>query len=391
VTAHDGTTPPVSRRAAVRDREDATVARLQRLAADLDDAPDPRFRAATRDRLVAMAAVRAPRPAPRSGLRRVLAARADGGPPAAWRTRLTAGLAGAAMTVTALGTLAALSTDARPGDVLYGLKRGTEQTQLALAGDDRGLTLLEFAQTRLDELAAPPEFAAADVRGLLGTMDAQTREGAALLGVQAVVSRDAAPVDGLADWADQQTAELTALQPDLPEGAAAASQASLELLTDVAGRAAGLRTALTCADGPATAGTDELGPVPAECPADAPASGASPDAAPSGDTDGGLPGDEPAPGGADAPADTSAESPAPAPQPAPAPSPSAPTSDGDDRGTASPSDGGGTAPVVPDTPAVEESPPPLPELPLPVPQVPAEPDAPLLDTPLPICIPPLVC
>src|SRR5687768_1609917 len=187
-----------------------------------------------------MAAVRAPRPAPRSGLRRVLAARADGGPPAAWRTRLTAGLAGAAMAVTALGALAALSTDARPGDVLYGLKRGTEQTQLALAGDDRGLTLLEFAQIRLDELAAPPELAATDVRGLLATMDAQTREGAALLGAQAVGSRDAAPVDGLADWADRQSAELTALQPDLPEGAAAASQASLGLLTDVAGRAAGL-------------------------------------------------------------------------------------------------------------------------------------------------------
>ena len=55
----------------------------------------------------------------------------------AWRARLTAGLAGAALTVTALASLVALSTDARPGDVLYGVKRGTEQTQLALAGDDR--------------------------------------------------------------------------------------------------------------------------------------------------------------------------------------------------------------------------------------------------------------
>jgi hypothetical protein len=47
--------------------------------------------------------------------------------------------------------------------------------------------------------------------------------------------------------------------------------------------------------------------------------------------------------------------------------------------------------VVPDTPAVEESPLPPPELPLPVPEVTTEPDASLLDTPLPICIPPLVC
>ena len=68
MTRHDGATPAGGRRAVVRDREDAVVARLQQLAADLDDAPDPRFRAATRDRLVAMAAVRAPQPARRTGL-----------------------------------------------------------------------------------------------------------------------------------------------------------------------------------------------------------------------------------------------------------------------------------------------------------------------------------
>lgn len=388
MTAHDGTTPPGGRRAAVHEREDATVARLQQLAADLDDAPDPRFRRATRERLVAMAAVRTQRPTPHSGPRRVLAARADGGSPATWRTRLTAGLTGAAVAVTALATLAALATDARPGDVLYGLKRGTEQTQLALAGNDRGLALLEFAQTRLDELAALPDLTAADVRGLLGTMDAQTREGAALLAAEAVDSRDAAPVAGLADWAGRQTAELTALQLGLPEDAAAASQTSLELLTGVSGRAAGLRTALICADGPVTAGTDELGPIPAECPADAPAAGTAPEETPPADSDGVLPGDEPATGGTGAPAGP--PPPAPQPAPAPAPGPSAPTSGsgtGGDRGTdPTPGSDGGTAPVVPDAPAVES-----PQLPLPVPEVPAESDAPLLDTPLPICIRPLVC
>ena len=65
MTRHDGATPAGGRRAVVRDREDAVLARLQQLAADLDDAPDPRFRAATRDRLAAMAAVRAPQPARR--------------------------------------------------------------------------------------------------------------------------------------------------------------------------------------------------------------------------------------------------------------------------------------------------------------------------------------
>ena len=393
MTAHDGRTPPVSRRAAVRDREDATVARLQQLAADLDDAPAPRFRAATRERLVAMAAVRTPRPAPRSALRRVLAARADGGPPAASRTRLTAGLAGAAMTVTALGSLAALSTDARPGDVLYGVKRGTEQTRLALAGDERGLTLLDLAQARLDELAALPAPAAADVLSLLDTMDAQTQEGTALLAAQAVDRRDTAPVDGLAGWADRQTAELTALRPDLPAEAAAAAQVSLELLNDVSGRAAGLQTALACPGGPATAGTDELGPVPAECPADAPATGTSPDEDPSDQPGGVLPGEEPPSGDAGAPADTPADSAAPAPQPAPAPAPSAPGGGvSGDRGTGpAPGSGGGTTPVAPEPPAVEEAPLPVPVLPRPVPVDPAEPGAPLLDTPLPICTRPLVC
>jgi hypothetical protein len=395
VTTHDGAGPPGGRRAVVREQEDAVVARLQQLAADLDDAPGAPFRIATRDRLVAMAAVRPPQPAARAGLRRLLGGRAGSGPPAAWRTRLTAGLAGAAMTVTALGTLVALSTDARPGDVLYDVKRGTEQTQLALAGDDRGRTLLEFAETRLDELAALRHPAADDVLGLLDTMDAHAEEGASLLATQAVAGRDAAPVVGLADWAGRQSAELTALQARLPSGAATASQESLDLLARVSDRATGLRAALACADGPATAGTDELGPVPVECPGEAPEDGPPAEEIPSGGTgdDGGLPsGDVPASDGGAPPAGTAADAPVPAPQPAPAPAPSAPGSGGGDRSSGPSPDDGGPAPVVPDAPAVE-SPLPVPDLPVPqpTPVVPAEPDAPLLDTPLPICIRPLVC
>jgi hypothetical protein len=135
-------------------REEMVVARLRELAPHLDGEPDPAFRAATRTRLVAMAAVRTPAPPPVSGLRRLLAARAVDAASARWQARLTAGLAGAALTVTAAAALVAVADSARPGDVLYELKRGTEQTQLALAGDARGRTLLDFASTRLDELAA---------------------------------------------------------------------------------------------------------------------------------------------------------------------------------------------------------------------------------------------
>ncbi len=226
--------------------------------------------------------------------------------------------------------------------------------------------------------------------GLLATMDAQTREGAALLAAQAVADRDAAPVDGLGDWAGRQTADLTALRPALPAGTAAASQASLELLTDVSGRAAGLRTVLACAGEPVTTGTDGLGPVPGRCPGEERGTGTRPGEAPSGDTGGVRPGDEPASGrDTGAPAGTSTGSPAPIPQPAPDPAPApvpVPTAGSGDRGAA-PAPGSGTTPVVPDTPAAEEPPLPVPP-PLPAP---AEPDAPLLDTPLPVCIRPLVC
>jgi hypothetical protein len=283
-----------SRSMAARDREDAVVDRLHDLAPHLDGEPDPAFREATRARLVAMAAVRSPEPEPVSPLRRLLAARASDVAPAPWRARLTAGLAGAALTVTALSTLVALSDGARPGDVLYGLKRGTEQTQLALAGDSRGHTLLDFASTRLGELqylvsedaaalpaAGAPSGSAAQVVLAAGadpelvietldTMDAQTTEGAAWLAERAVTKQDAAPLEDLASWTSAQTAGLSALQADVPGEAQDALADSLALLADVGSRAAGLLPVLDCSSGPATDGVDELGPVPGSCEGAAP-------------------------------------------------------------------------------------------------------------------------
>jgi hypothetical protein len=233
-----------------------------------------------------MAAVRTPPAEPVSPLRRLLASGVPG--PARWRTRLTAGLAGAALTVTALATVVAVSTDARPGDALYGLKRGTEQTQLALAGDARGQVLLDLAGTRLDEVRAlveggatalpaagtaagtgPTVLAAGDDAGLvtetLATMDAQTAEGAEWLTERAVTTEDDGPLDLLAGWTATQREELSALQGGVPAAAADEVADSLTLLSDVAVRAAGLDAALDCPAGPATAGADELGPVPALC------------------------------------------------------------------------------------------------------------------------------
>ena len=230
-------------RGAADDRDAVAVAQLQGLAPALDGEPDADFRTATRARLVAMAAVRSPAAEPVSPVRRLLAGRSPEAVPAGWRTRLTAGLAGAALTVTALATLVAVSTGARPGDVLYGLKRGTEQTQLALAGDSRrGQTLLDLASTRLDELeylvsegatalpvdgapagGSPVVLAAGPAAELvlrtLDTMDAQTTDGAAWLALRSVTADDARPLDDLAGWVAGQSDGLSALTGEMPEAA----------------------------------------------------------------------------------------------------------------------------------------------------------------------------
>jgi hypothetical protein len=272
----------------VRDREDAVIARLSALAPHLDGEPDPAFRAAARARLVAMAAVRTPAPPPASALRRFLT---EGLPtPARWRTRLTAGLAGAALTVTALATVVAVAEDARPGDALYGVKRGTEQTQLALAGDARGRILLDLAATRLDEVrslvdegatalsaagsaqssrSSETELAAVADHALvvetLGTMDAQTAEGAAWLTERALTTGSADPLRLLSSWASTQSGGLAELRDDVPDQAQYDVAESLVLLADIETRVTGLESALGCATGPAVVAADDLGPVPGPC------------------------------------------------------------------------------------------------------------------------------
>ncbi|MFE5211294.1 DUF5667 domain-containing protein [Streptomyces sp. NPDC056600] len=73
------------------------------------------------------------------------------------RSRLTKGLAAGGLSVgvaaSAFGGVAAASSDALPGDSLYGLKRGIEDFRLGLADDgtERGEMLLDQASRRLAE------------------------------------------------------------------------------------------------------------------------------------------------------------------------------------------------------------------------------------------------
>jgi hypothetical protein len=333
-----------------------------------------------------MAAVRSPEPARRGVVRRLVGARAADGPPPQWRTRVTAGLAGAALAVSALGVLVALSADAQPGDLLYDLKRGTERTQLALAGDDRALTLLQFASTRLDEVGAEQDDADLVVQ-TLAMMDAQTTEGAALLVGSALGSGTSAEVDRLADWSEDQAAELTRLRPRLSGGTAGAARASLGLLDAVQARVIAVRAALDCAPPPPAQGRDDLGPIPGSCDAATTAVPSDPGGAPPVDR-GTATGGPPA--STTAPAPTAAPLPTPASQSSAVPRPHAVPQPG--GGSGSPSTGAGPA---------------LPSIPLPIPgagggqPLPLPPSAatpagtasppPLVDVPLPICIPRLVC
>ncbi|MET4662775.1 hypothetical protein ABID80_006537 [Streptomyces sp. PvP037] len=73
------------------------------------------------------------------------------------RSRLAKGLTAGGLTVGvaagALGGVAAASSDALPGDSLYGVKRGIEDVKLGLAdgNDERGRVYLDHASTRLGE------------------------------------------------------------------------------------------------------------------------------------------------------------------------------------------------------------------------------------------------
>ena len=87
------------------------------------------------------------------------------------RTRLSRRLAVGGLTVGvaagAFGGVAAASTNALPGDTLYGLKRGMEDLKLDMAGGDasRGKVYLDMASTRMQEARRLMD------RGRGGTLD----------------------------------------------------------------------------------------------------------------------------------------------------------------------------------------------------------------------------
>lgn len=147
------------------------------------------------------------------------------------RSRWTKGLAAGGLTVGvaagAFGGVAAASSDALPGDSLYGLKRGMEDIHLGLTRDDtdRGEIYLDQASTRLSEARRLMERARSgdldheqlgEIRRTLNGMTHDATEGHRLL--HAAYERDGAlgPIQALDTFSRSHRDSWTSLRDRLP-------------------------------------------------------------------------------------------------------------------------------------------------------------------------------
>ncbi|MFE0099377.1 DUF5667 domain-containing protein [Streptomyces sp. NPDC059009] len=147
------------------------------------------------------------------------------------RSRLSKGIAAGGLTVGvaagAFSGVAAASSDALPGDSLYGLKRGMEDLKLGMAdGDsDRGQLYLDQASTRLSEARRLMERGRAgdldhesvgEVRRALSGMRHDATEGHRLL--HEAYERDGSlgPIQALSAFSQSHRESWSALQSRLP-------------------------------------------------------------------------------------------------------------------------------------------------------------------------------
>ncbi len=167
-------------------------------------------------------------PSPRGG-----AHRASGGPRrfrprGRWSRRLAIGGLTVGVAAGAFSGVAAASTDALPGDTLYGLKRGMEDVRLGLAGDDadRGKLLLDMATTRLQEARRLMERrrggpldtgSLAEMRGTLLGMHTEVSEGHRLLSGLYRQDGSLAPIEELNAFSQQQRLRWAQLRARLPQ------------------------------------------------------------------------------------------------------------------------------------------------------------------------------
>ncbi|MBU7598261.1 hypothetical protein JGS22_011705 [Streptomyces sp. P38-E01] len=147
------------------------------------------------------------------------------------KSRLSKGLAAGGLTVGvaagALGGVAAASTDALPGDRLYGLKRGMEDFKLDMADDDtaRGTVHLDHASNRMHEARRLLErgrsgeldhTSVSEVRKALGAMSSNAAEGRRLLSGAHSKDGDLGPLRSLSSFADSHQETWTSMRSRLP-------------------------------------------------------------------------------------------------------------------------------------------------------------------------------
>jgi hypothetical protein len=215
--------------------------------------PSPEFRGALRQRLVAVATVQGIGQ-PQTATARIREAGIT------WnfqrRASILAGTAAAAVAIAGVGVGASRSL---PGDAFYGVKRATEDVQLALTTgqEAKGKRHLEFARTRLHEVealvgrnSALSEFMPGTVGALghltneaktstivstLQDMDAETRAGAEDLLAVYADSGSIEALHALDSFTRTQFADLRDVVPALPTLAQPRAERSLSLLAVVAG------------------------------------------------------------------------------------------------------------------------------------------------------------
>jgi hypothetical protein len=215
--------------------------------------PAPEFQSALRRRLVAVATVQAIDAPPASATARL---REVG---ATWKfQRRMAVLAGGAAAATAIAGVGLGASRSLPGDPFYGVKRATEDAQLAatFGQEAKGKRHLEFARVRLAEIESLAGRSAAlggmpaGGLGALGTlsdgartstilatlrdMDAETRAGANDLFAVYRDSGSAEPLHALDSFTRKQFAQLSAVLPTLPVAARGRAASSLSLLSIIA-------------------------------------------------------------------------------------------------------------------------------------------------------------
>jgi hypothetical protein len=190
-----------------------------------------------------------------------------------------------------LGGAVVMSKKSLPGDALYGLKRASENFELATAGSDteKAGDYLDFARTRAQEVkdllgrssaAGAPGVPAAGglssgtqklIRSTLGSADSDVEAASRLLATQAVRRSSATPLTALINWAPAQLNRLRTIATAMPSGSLHDRAVTSVLIVQAAqGRAAALKSEVGCGCLTNT-GHDALGPVPCS-PCDAPIS-----------------------------------------------------------------------------------------------------------------------